>query len=99
MSRPPAVRAEVRERVLRLYRQSERRPVIALGLASLRRSHVRLRHTSERDLGSPLIPFNVLIGHRSEPQRLCRPACHADTGRGAGFMRLSGGWTIASSGD
>ena len=33
------------------------------------------------------------------PRRLYRPACHADTGRGAGFRRLSGGWTIASSGD
>jgi hypothetical protein len=28
MSRPPAVRGEVRKRVLRLYRQSEPRPVI-----------------------------------------------------------------------
>jgi hypothetical protein len=72
---------------------------VAIGFASLRRSHVRLCHTSERDLGALFVPFNALTGHRSPPWRLRRPACHAGTGRGAGFRRLSGGWTIASSGD
>jgi hypothetical protein len=72
---------------------------VALGSASLRRSHVRPCHTSERDLGALFVSLNALIGHRSQPWRLRRPACHADTGCGAGFRRLSGGWTIASSGD
>ena len=72
---------------------------VTIGLAPLRRSHVRLCHTSKRDLGALFVSLNALTGHRSQPRRLYRPACHADTGRGAGFRRLSGGWTIASSGD
>ena len=72
---------------------------VAIGLAPLRRSHVRLCHTSERDLGAHFVPLNILTGYRSQSWRLHRPACHADTGRGVGFRRLSDGWTIASSGD
>jgi hypothetical protein len=38
---------------------------VAIGLASLRRSHVQQRYTSERDLGVPFASFNALTGHRS----------------------------------
>ena len=38
---------------------------VAIGLASRRRSHVRQRYTSERDLGVPFASFNALTGHRS----------------------------------
>ncbi len=72
---------------------------VAIGFASLRRSHVRLCHTSERDLGALFVSLNTLIEYRSQLWRLRRPACHAGTEVGAGFRRLSGGWTIASSGD
>jgi hypothetical protein len=37
---------------------------VAIGLAPRRRSHVRLRHTSQREVGVPLISFNALTGHR-----------------------------------
>src|SRR5262249_32857079 len=53
---------------------------VAIELALLRRSHVRLCRTSERDLGALFVSFNILIGYRSRPWRLCRPACHAGTG-------------------
>jgi len=38
---------------------------VAMGLAPDRRSHVRLCHTSERDLGVPFVSFNALTRHRS----------------------------------
>jgi hypothetical protein len=38
---------------------------VAIGLVSLRRSHVQQRYTSERDLGVPFVSFNTLTGHRS----------------------------------
>ena len=40
---------------------------VAIGFASLRRSHVRLCHTSERDLGALFVSLNTLIGYRSQP--------------------------------
>src|SRR5437762_8651155 len=40
---------------------------VTLGLAPLRRSHVRHRCTSERDLGIPLISLNALAEHRPHP--------------------------------
>lgn len=43
---------------------------VAIGLASLRRSHVRPGHTYEHDLGVPLIPLNALTGHRSMPPKV-----------------------------
>jgi hypothetical protein len=50
-------------------------------------------------LGGPLISFNALIRHRSNPgglrQVLCGPAARA----GTGSRRLSGGWNIAPSGN
>jgi hypothetical protein len=53
----------------------------------------------EHDLGVPLISLNSLTGNRSTPRRLRRPGIYADTGSGAGYRRLSGGWDVASSGD
>src|SRR5690348_12491678 len=38
---------------------------VAIGLASLRRSHVRQRCTCQRDLGVPFVSLNALTGHRS----------------------------------
>ena len=46
---------------------------VALGLAPVRRSHVRPCRTWQRDLGVPLISFNALIGHRSWSRRLHHP--------------------------
>src|SRR6266540_3847340 len=37
---------------------------VTIGLAPRRRSRIRLCHTSERDVGSPLISLNALTGHR-----------------------------------
>ena len=42
---------------------------VALGLASRRRSHVRLCRTYQRDLGVPLISLDTLTGYRSTPRR------------------------------
>ena len=38
---------------------------VAIGLAPLRRSHVRQCCTYQRDLGVPFVSFNALTGHRS----------------------------------
>jgi hypothetical protein len=38
---------------------------VAIGLASLRRSHVHNCYTYQRDLGVPSVSFNALTGHRS----------------------------------
>ena len=44
---------------------------VAIGLAPVRRSHVRLCHTSERDLGVPFVSFNARTGHRSSAPEDC----------------------------
>jgi hypothetical protein len=46
---------------------------VAIGLASRRRSRVRPCHTSQRDVGGPLISFNTLAGRRPVLRRLRRP--------------------------
>src|SRR4029453_19033706 len=75
------------------------------GLAPRRRSRVRPRRTSKRDVGAPLISFNALIVHRSTPPRWHWPwyvacagcdvgvRCHAD-GR---YFSSSGDWSSSSS--
>jgi hypothetical protein len=61
---------------------------VAIGLASLRRSHVQQRYTSERDLGVPFVSFNALTGHRS-----CAPE---DYGMLLQFRRRGRRWLQAS---
>src|ERR1035437_8117984 len=46
---------------------------VTMGLAPRRRSRVRRRCTSERDVGVPLISLIALTGQRSTPRRLRRP--------------------------
>jgi hypothetical protein len=45
---------------------------VAIGLASRRRSHVHPGHTSQRDVGAPLISFNALVEHRSMAPKVAR---------------------------
>ena len=72
---------------------------VAIGLASLRRSHVHQRYTFQRDLGVPFVSLNTRTGHRSSTpedyHRLLQPAA----GAGTGYRRLSGGCPFAPSGD
>ena len=72
---------------------------VALGLAPDRRSRVRPRRTSERDVGAPLISLNALIGHRSAPRRLHRPFHKASAGCDVGVRCHADGRYFASSGD
>src|SRR6266702_6894142 len=69
------------------------------GLAPRRRSRVRPRRTSERDVGAPLISFNALTGHRSTPRRLHWPFYNASAGRDVGVRCHADGRSFSSSGD
>jgi hypothetical protein len=44
---------------------------VAIGLAPLRRSHVRQRCMYQRDLGVPFVSFNTRTGHRSSTPEDC----------------------------
>jgi hypothetical protein len=73
---------------------------VAIGLAPVRRSHVRLCHTSERDLGVPFVSFNALGGHRSWPRRsFGKSLATLPKGPAPVCRRLSGGCCVAPSGD
>src|SRR6266536_5997634 len=72
---------------------------VALGLAPHRRSRVRPRRTSERDVGAPLISLNALIGHRSAPRRLHWPFHKASAGCDVGVRCHADGRYFSSPGD
>ena len=72
---------------------------VAMGFAPRRRSRVRPCHTSEHDVGVPLIPLITLAGQRSTLRRLRRPLYDAAAEHGAGFGCLSGGLALGSAGD
>ena len=70
---------------------------VAIGLAPLRRSHVRQRCTCQRDLGVPFVSFNALTGHRSSaPGGLQQVCSDPAAGAGTGFRRLSGRWAVCT---
>ena len=73
---------------------------VAIGLASLRRSHVRKCCTSEHDLGVLSVSLNVLTGHRSRPGGLRQaPKIIPPQGLAPVYGCLSGGCSITPSGD
>jgi hypothetical protein len=94
-----ALRTAFPSPLVRRYSHDYYEACVAIGLAPLRRSRVRPCHTSERDLGAPLISLNALTEHRSAPRKLRRTPLVASTWHGAGFRRLSGGRPLASPGD